>query len=595
MKKLFGLVVLVLVMALALCCTGALAWDIYTYEGEYFCPECNATVTGEFTYARFENYHNLEFFGICHTVAITSREPHSFDSDADATCNACGYTREVAEHVHVWSSEWSGNVWFHWYECTADGCDIGNSHTKKDGYGRHTLTNHTHVLGGEGAHRGTCSECGRTDAMDYLYQYNRGAYNDTHHWQECGCGVKEREGAHWFDNDADLTCNGSLCGYTREGAHEHSGGTATCTEQAVCTGCGQPYGEVDSDNHDWGEWESLGPHKEVGHGRECKWNPAHYEDEEHTGGNATCTDATTCTTCHEPYYDLFNHGNNETTDWMPMSNGTHHYKMCKGCGTNQLDAPHDFDSDADATCDTCGYTRTVQTPTPTPRPTPRPTPKPVTPPPHVHEYSAATCVKPATCECGATTGEPDPNGHGWQEWVSNGDGTHMRRCWRNYNHKEIRDCTDGSNQDGVCNLCGDEMLHTLHTLIWACEQRTTERMTLDGQIKAVEGHYQQCTGCDYRTEYEFHQGTCTMLEKDEEGYEAYHRIDCDICNVTTYEDHYYVTLYDDTHHWRTCPCGYANEQETNLVPHEFAYRQIDDTGSEKYCTDCDWVDAVQTP
>ncbi len=32
----------------------------------------------------------------------------------------------------------------------------------------------------------------------------------------------------------------------------HTGGTATCTEQAVCTRCNQPYGEALG--HDWGEW-----------------------------------------------------------------------------------------------------------------------------------------------------------------------------------------------------------------------------------------------------------------------------------------------------------------------------------------------------
>lgn len=30
---------------------------------------------------------------------------------------------------------------------------------------------------------------------------------------------------------------------------EHSGGTATCHEKAVCTSCGAEYGEYNSDNH----------------------------------------------------------------------------------------------------------------------------------------------------------------------------------------------------------------------------------------------------------------------------------------------------------------------------------------------------------
>lgn len=41
------------------------------------------------------------------------------------------------------------------------------------------------------------------------------------------------------------------CLYFRMGIHVHTGGTATCHDQAVCTDCGQPYGEVDPDNHVW--------------------------------------------------------------------------------------------------------------------------------------------------------------------------------------------------------------------------------------------------------------------------------------------------------------------------------------------------------
>ncbi len=41
-----------------------------------------------------------------------------------------------------------------------------------------------------------------------------------------------------------------------EEACEHTGGKATCTDQAVCTKCGESYGEVDADNH--GETELKG-------------------------------------------------------------------------------------------------------------------------------------------------------------------------------------------------------------------------------------------------------------------------------------------------------------------------------------------------
>jgi len=44
------------------------------------------------------------------------------------------------------------------------------------------------------------------------------------------------------------TC--SKCGYVAA-SEAHSGGTATCTEQAECQHCGASYGEVDTSNHNW--------------------------------------------------------------------------------------------------------------------------------------------------------------------------------------------------------------------------------------------------------------------------------------------------------------------------------------------------------
>ncbi len=37
-------------------------------------------------------------------------------------------------------------------------------------------------------------------------------------------------------------------------SHEHTGGEATCTERAVCSVCGERYGELDPNNHKWSEW-----------------------------------------------------------------------------------------------------------------------------------------------------------------------------------------------------------------------------------------------------------------------------------------------------------------------------------------------------
>ncbi len=51
------------------------------------------------------------------------------------------------------------------------------------------------------------------------------------------------------DHHAERTAAYSCCGTTV--TEDHSGGTATCTTQAVCELCGASYGDVNLDNHSW--------------------------------------------------------------------------------------------------------------------------------------------------------------------------------------------------------------------------------------------------------------------------------------------------------------------------------------------------------
>ena len=86
------------------------------------------------------------------------------------------------------------------------------------------------------------------------------------------CGESYGElAAHEYDNACDGNCNVCLAD-TREPA-AHMGGEATCTVQAVCTVCGESYGEL----------------------------------AEHTGGEATCTVQAVCTVCGESYGELAAH------------------------------------------------------------------------------------------------------------------------------------------------------------------------------------------------------------------------------------------------------------------------------------------------
>ena len=57
------------------------------------------------------------------------------------------------------------------------------------------------------------------------------------------------------DGTHDMVCTG--CGYVVVDNEAHSGGTATCTEQAKCEHCGASYGEVDADGHDWSNLDGV--------------------------------------------------------------------------------------------------------------------------------------------------------------------------------------------------------------------------------------------------------------------------------------------------------------------------------------------------
>lgn len=63
------------------------------------------------------------------------------------------------------------------------------------------------------------------------HDFSQWAYSDTQHWKKCA------------NCDAEDAVNKT----------DHSGGTATCTEKAVCTTCGQQYGNTNPNNHDYSQ------------------------------------------------------------------------------------------------------------------------------------------------------------------------------------------------------------------------------------------------------------------------------------------------------------------------------------------------------
>ena len=208
---------------------------------------------------------------------------------------------------------------------------------------------------------------------------------ETHNGQEATCTEKG-----W---KAYVTCKREGCDHTTYEeipALGHTGGTATCTEQAVCERCNEKYGNalghnygdliskieptcsatgteahykcsvcnkvfkddehktettlddltiaINPDAHNFGEWiknEGADTHTRV-----CSFNNEHTETENCIGGTATCIEQATCEKCNAKYGELANHD---------YKNG-----VCTVCGTRRISEGLEYSLNSDGN----GYTVT---------------------------------------------------------------------------------------------------------------------------------------------------------------------------------------------------------------------------------------------
>ena len=133
----------------------------------------------------------------------------------------------------------------------------------------------------------------------------------------------------------------------------HEGGTATCTEKAVCTLCGHAYGDKDAGNHVGGT-EVKNARKasctEDGYTGDtcCKGCGAKLQSGTvikaagHTGGTATCVSGAVCTVCRQAYgkKDAGNHDLKHTAAKGSgfYAEGNIEYWQCRDCGKYFADA-----------------------------------------------------------------------------------------------------------------------------------------------------------------------------------------------------------------------------------------------------------------
>mgnify|MGYP000963165986 CR=1 FL=1 len=258
-------------------------------------------------------------------------------------CSVCGGTIAALGH------DFSASVWHHdgdthWKKCArCDARNDENPHVWDNGKVTVPSTCLT-----EGNRVFTCDECGATKnepipATGHSWKSDWTS-DATHHWHECA------------NENCDVTDNAGKDGYA-----EHSGGTATCTEKAVCTHCGQSYGETNPVNHTGTEqWtQTTTTH-------EKKWNCCNtvsVPNENHEWADGVCSEC----------------------GYVCLHEDTDKNHICDICGKTISDHK---DADNNHLCDYCGEKISN------------------------HTGGKATCIAKAVCEiCKESYGSLDPNNH----------------------------------------------------------------------------------------------------------------------------------------------------------------------------------------
>ena len=352
-------------------------------------------------------------------------------------CGKCGAELDRAEH--------SGGT----ATCTAKAV-CSTCQTAYGELGGHTLTKHDAVdatcTAPGNVEYWHCSVCGKnfsdSEGKGELTEITSPALN--HNW---GAWTSNGNGTH------TRTCQ-------RDSRHTEtencSGGSATCTNAAICTSCGGSYGK--ELGHVWGEWKNTGNARQ--HTRTCQRDQSHTETAAHTPGTpANCTTPQTCTACG---YEITPANNNHDWNaWESNGNGTHTH-TCKNDSSHTETTNCSGGSatcEARAVCDVCHMVYGELAPhTLTHTPAVDAT---CTTPGNVEYWHCSVCGKNFSDSIG--TGEltevstPALN-HTWGEWEKVSETQHQRICQNDGSHKETGDHTPGTaatcKAPANCSICG---------------------------------------------------------------------------------------------------------------------------------------------
>ena len=178
--------------------------------------------------------NETEHWQVCTCGAVFHKAEHSGGTATcteKAKCAVCG--AEYGDALgHDFTTSWTHDDNEHWKQCSrCDAKDDVSPHTWDSG----TITT-APTCTKAGKETYSCTKCDATKiepipATGHSWKSDWTS-DATHHWHECA------------NENCDVTDNAGKKGYA-----EHSGGKATCTQNAVCEFCKASYGSPDQNNH----------------------------------------------------------------------------------------------------------------------------------------------------------------------------------------------------------------------------------------------------------------------------------------------------------------------------------------------------------
>ena len=353
----------------------------------YQCTVCGAK-TGiaahSYTDAKFDSNGH---WAVCACGAETHHDKHSLTAKHNESQHwqecVCGY--KTGETAHELTSKY--DTAGHWQEC-----ECGYATDKTD----HSMESKSSADG----HWDACA-CGyKTDVAAHAWTDK---FDTQNHWQECsGCGYQKDVTAHSLTKNVNETQHQvkcESCGYKTEWEN-HTGGTATCTAKAVCSVCGEAYGELAAHVAD-----STYKYNADGHWTACATCGTPMSNQEaHTGGTANCQHKAVCDVCGQPYGELDASNHTGGIRWAQTAETHQAFYLCCGAAAG-AEANHSWNDES--VCTECGYGC-------------------------AHTGGTATCTALAVCDiCGHTYGDLLPHDYRWiidQEATTEATGLKHEEC-----------------------------------------------------------------------------------------------------------------------------------------------------------------------